>query len=505
MRLGRLLAVARRDLTLELGGRKGFVLPIVLAGLLLPASAVPPLRPPAADRPAPRITVTGDVPDAVLDVPGVVRVDDGARVRFERDGGALVVRGPVDPALRRALDGEAPAVRVEHVASPLPLPGRGLLLALISASTLTSAVAASLAGERSARTLTTLLTSSISRSELIFGKWLAWAGFGGAATLLAAALAVLLGHVEPGPWLLPMSTVPAGTVALGLWLSRRARDVVGGATISLRVLPAALSLLGVVAWVLGREHPALGAAVPLGGALLAAGSTWSGLPIAVVAAASTLASSAAALAHTARDLEEAPGERPPGRPLRELVGAGALAAVAWWTPVLAPLLWARAGNPFILEGLPLERGMVAGALALLLVTLARAARSADPADELALRRPPARVWVASAVVGLVLAWVAPGPDVVGAPLDAAGRLDATLVPSWAGPGSALLVALADELLFRGWLPRVAGPIPALVVFAVVRCPHDPLAGLGYGAVLWLLVRFGGSVWPAVLARWVHAL
>lgn len=505
MRPGRLLAVARRDLQLELGGRKGWVLPAVLAGLLLPASAVPPLRPPQVETEVARIPVTGDVPDAVLALPQVERVDEGARVRFERDGDALIVRGPVDPAVRRALDGAAPAVRIRRLTVAPPVPGRGLLLALISASTLTSAVATSLAGERSARTLTTLLTASISRSELVFGKWLAWSTFGAAASLLAAGVASLLGHVAPGAWMLPMASVPAGTVALGLWLSRRASDVVGGATISLRVLPAALSLLGVVAWFAGGEQPWMGALVPLGGALLAAGSTWPGALPPLLAAASTLALSVAAMRHTARELEETPGERPPGRPLRALAVAGALAAVAWWIPLQAPLLYGMAGNPVFIEGLPLERGLVAGALGLLLVSLARAARSPEPVAELSAGRPRLGGLVAGAALGLLLARVAPGAGLDAAPMDASARFAAALVPSWASPGSALLVALADELLFRGWLPRIAGPVGALAVWVVVRSPTDPVVGLAYGAALLLLVRRSGSVWPAVLARAVHAL
>lgn len=505
MRPARLLAVARRDLLLELGGRRGWVMPAVLAGLLLPASAVPPLRAPQVDAEAPPLLVTGDVPDEVLALPRVVRVDGGARVRFERVGDTLVVRGPVDPSIRRALDGDAPAVRLQRVAAAPPLPGRGLLLALISASTLTSAVATSLAGERSARTLTTLLTASISRSELIFGKWFAWSGFGAAASLLAAFVASALGHVEPGAWMLPMASVPAGTVALGLWLSRRASDVVGGATIALRVLPAALSLLGVVAWFVGWERPWVGALVPLGGALLTAGSTWPGLLPPLLATASTLALSVAAVRHTARDLEETAGERPPGRPLGALATAGALAAAAWWIPLQAPLLYAMAGNPVYIEGLPLERGLVAGAFGLLLLSVARAARSPEPVAELAAGRPGLGGLLAGAALGLLLGWIAPGDAVGAAPADAAARFAATLVPAWASPASALLVALADELLFRGWLPRIAGPVGALAVWGIVRSPFDPLVGLAYGAVLLLLVRRTGSVWPAVLARFLHAL
>lgn len=505
MRLDRLLAVARRDLAQELRGRRGWVLPAVMAGLLLPISSMPKLEA-ALPAPPPVVVVSGDVPESVADHPGIV-VGDGASVRLERTPDALLVRGPVPGALREALDDGSPVVDVRSITRPLPLPGRTLLLALISASTLTGAISASVAGERSHRTLIALLTASISRVEVVVGKWLAWTGLGTLSSLLAATIAIALGRVEPGLWVLPMAAVPGGTVALGLFLVRRASDVVGGTTVALRVLPAVLSIGGVLAWLAGQQAPWLGSLIPLGGALLAAGDTWQGLGPPLLATLSTALFSVVALALTARDLE---AETTEGRPLSPMVLTAATALGAgliWLVPVLGPLLWSSAGNPVMTERLDPAVGVLAGAAGLALLTLTHHGRSGEGPE---WTSPAVRSLLLGVVVGGALAMTAPlgwllaVPD---APLLAVARLrlDAALVPGWAGAPILLLTVVADELLFRGWLLRRAGPVASVIAWTAVKCPLDPLLGLMTGALLVALVRAGGSVGGAVVARLVWAL
>ena len=170
---------------------------------------------------------------------------------------------------------------------------------------MTGAIAESpLPGERSRKTLKTLPSASITRLELILGKWLAWASFGAGAALAAAAVAILLGRSEPGFWLLPLPTVAMATVALGLFLVHRSEDVVSGATVSLRILPAVLTCSGLLAWLIGNERPLVGAMVPIGGALIAAGDTWDGIAAPLIATASLLGLTAALLIYTAGHLEQ---------------------------------------------------------------------------------------------------------------------------------------------------------------------------------------------------------
>lgn len=508
MRADRLWAIARRDLAQELSGRRGWFLPAVLAGLLLPASAIPPLDG-LLPTPAPEsaLTVTGDVPKAVLALPDVQQVDGPARLAFTRDGEVLQVTGFVPGPVREALDDGAPTVPLTWVERPLPLPGRTLLFALLSASTLTGAVSASIAGERSRKTLVALLSAAVTRHEVVLGKWLAWTGLGAGSSLVAALVALALGHVEPGPWLLPMVMVPAGTVALGLFLARRATDLVGGTTVSLRVLPAALCILGGLAWYLGMQTPALGALVPLGGALMAAGGTWPGLVPAVLGSLATLLFVAGALWLTARDLEEAPREVASGPgAVRTSLALGSVAALAWMAPILTPILWAAAGNPAIPEQLPPSRGVIAGALGLLAIVAVRTARDPEPREVLGLRPASRAAWGLALAVAVGLALVTPVTELwslSGSPLGdmARLRLSAALNPGWAGLGALVLVAVADEVLFRGILARTAGPLAAVWVWTLVKAPLEPVQGLLTGAMLTGLVHVsGGSVGPAIAAR-----
>jgi hypothetical protein len=501
-RPARILAIARRDLAHELKGRQGLLLPGIVVGLLLPASTVPSpaarMADPLADI---RVSVHGEVPDGVAEADGVVPPNQAPiHLRFRRQGEVLLVDGPVvPPGVRAVLDDGDPVVVLDHTPRGYALPGRTALLSLISASTLTGAVSGSIGGERSRRTLGVLLAAAITRTEIVLGKWLAWGGFGAAAALLGAVVAIVTGNVAPGWWLIPLPTVPLATVALGLWLVRRASDVMAGSATALRVLPAALSILGVLSWVLGDSAPWLGALVPLGGGLLAAGDMWLGPWLPLLAAASTLGCAGLMLAATIRDLDEVPDRSLSTDRSVIALAAGSVAALGWWMPVGAPALWAAAGNPRIVEGLEPSAGVLAGTAVFALLSLAVALRSTERAWEaLALGRPTLRGAALGAVAGLALAAIAWAALEVPPLVDGTfrDRLVAAVQPPW--PVLALAAIVAQEVVFRGWLTRRAGALRAGVVWAVVVTPLDPLLGLGTGAVCgWLAARTGSPLAPIV--------
>jgi ABC-type Na+ efflux pump permease subunit len=510
MRPSRLLAVARRDLALETRGRRGFVLPVITLGLILPASTIDLGT--ITEAPPSFVGVTGDVPPEVLALPDVRVVDPPfASMKFQRAGERLVVHGREIPAaVRAALEPDA-AIRFEDVRTPFRYPGRSLLLALIAASLLTGPVAESLPGERSRHTLEILLAAAITRGELVVGKWLAWAGYGAAAAVLGAAAALLTGRQEAGPWLLAMPFVPACTIALGLYLLRRSSDVVGGSTVSVRVLPALLSLLGIASWMLGNVDPRLGAALPLGGALLASGAAWEGVAPTLIAIASTGLTTAALLWVTARDLgdERATARLVPDG-VKQALAATALTAPAWWIPIAGPVLWAAGGNPYLAGEIPREPGVTAGSALLLVAATALAARASSVPDALGLRRPTLEALGIGVAAGLLLALtgaIEPWPSLAQSPFldDARQRLDGAALPLWAGPGAVLLSAVAQELLFRGAMQRSAGPWVATIASVVVLYPLDPLRGLLVGGVLAAAVHRSGNSATALLAHLVWAL
>ena len=200
MRLRPIIAIAHRDLRIELRGARGLVLGAITAMLLLPLAAVkfdaPTQQQPQAAR---EIPIVGELPP---DLPPEVVVRPRAPTRIDKlDDGAWQLRGAIPRPLRRALDAtdERP-VSLQVASKPLHLPGRTLLFALISASIMMGALSESLAGERARRTLSTLLASAVTPLEVVLGKWLAWTGYGTMAALLASGLAIARGAVEPGAW-----------------------------------------------------------------------------------------------------------------------------------------------------------------------------------------------------------------------------------------------------------------------------------------------------------------
>jgi hypothetical protein len=487
VRPARLWAIARQDWALELGGRQGLLLPGLLLGLLAGPALAPKLELGGGG-----FVADGDVPAAVAALP---QRPGGAPLSFRRTPTGLEVTGELTAEVRAALDGPTPALVVESVGPTPRFPGRTALFGLISASTLSGAVAASIGGERSRKTLGVLLAAAVSRAEVVAGKALAWGGFGLGSVVAAATVSIALGRVSPGWWLLPLVTLPLATVALGFWLVRRATDVVAGTATSMRVLPAVVAVSGLFAFLLGVNAPLLGALVPIGGALVAAGDAWPGPLPALVAAGSTLAFAVAALGATVRDLEEVPSEEARSSPNLEALAVAALGGACWWNPICAPLLYAAAGRPQLLDKLPLSSGVAAGAACLLVGTVLHVSRR--PGATVATGWPAPWTW-ALAVPAAALAWATHRAPVLvlGWPTVAERLREAATLPGAAGA----LSVVAGELLFRGWLPERLGPLRAVLVATVVTSPLDPLGAVVEAAALVALARAAGSVWPGVLAR-----
>jgi hypothetical protein len=514
MRLGSIAAIAHRDLQIEFGARRGWLLPVVAAFILLPMSTAPPV--PEKPLQHTEARVSGDVPPEIADLERIVVDPDNALVRFIAPSAAnehtYLIRSDYIPAeVREKMDELHPGVRTEVVDPRAPtLPNRSLFLALVAASILTGSISQSIPGERTSRTLETLLTAGVARSDIVLGKWLAWGGFGGSAACFAGLVAVALGRQELGWWLLPMPWVSLGTVALGFYLVRRANDVIGGATVAIRVLPAVLTVSGLVAWGLGGYHPLLGAMVPIGGALVASGDTWPGLLPPILSTATTAALCAGALTATARDIAN-PERAADDRGTTAALQAAALAALAWWSAMLGPIIWAAGGNPDLEAGLARHSGPLAGALGIGLLLFVKAGRALQPARDLGVRLPPTTTWRWSVAVGVLLALTQSVPSGTALPTTglwalAAERLGDAMQPTWSGPGILGLTIIAQELLFRGWLRRHTSDLTQVLCFALIFAPLDPLWGLWVGAVMTQLARIGGdSALPCILARFIWAI
>jgi hypothetical protein len=510
IRFGRVLAVARRDLALVVRGRGGWLLPALMAGLLLPASS---LGPPGSGVAPPTVSwVRGDVPDAVLALPDVKKTRADWAPEFSRpdpDGPVVVTASEIPDAIRPALDGPEPAVIVEDVRVIARVPRRSLLLGLIAASVLTGALSESIPGERARGTLETLLTAGITRTELVVGKWAAWAGIGAASAMLAAGVALLRGTLDLGWWLLPLPLVPACTVALGLFMVRRAPDVAGGSTVAMRALPGVLAVAMVLAFVVAGVHPLLGPAFPLGGALLTGGDLWPGLVPALVASGSTLATTIFCLGLTIRDLEaDATDPTWFTRRGRAIFVGSTVATLAWWVPLVGPLLWAAAGNPNITDHLARGPGVVGAAALLLLLVAVEVGGAQEP--WIALGGPRSPRWALSAVaialvVGVVLAATSNTSALVPMPssaflAEARIRLAAGLAPTWSGPLALIVSILAQEIAFRGWLQRAAGPIAAVFVCTLVTSPFDPVHGLLCAGLLAGVAHRTGHIGGSIVAH-----
>ncbi|MFM2161214.1 MAG: hypothetical protein RLZZ383_726, partial [Pseudomonadota bacterium] len=165
-RPSRVAAIALRDLRIEFSGRRAWMLPFIAVSLLLPGAVAPPapqFEPPASLR------VAGPAPTGLQGTDGVT-FDAGRGLRLEERpdaaAGRLIVHGDfMTPAFGKVLDRAYPPIRTEvQTRIDFSWPERSLFLSLVAASLLTGAISQSLPGERSARTMETLLTAGITRA-----------------------------------------------------------------------------------------------------------------------------------------------------------------------------------------------------------------------------------------------------------------------------------------------------------------------------------------------------
>ena len=507
IRPSRVFAIARRDLKVVLAGRGAWRLGLTALALLLPAGAMPL---PELKTPLEVAQAAGEIPTSLAD-----RIEKNPRfgLRMEGEDPVLVHASRVPPPLREVLDtlpGE-PTVRFELRGAERPIPHRGLLLALLSLSLLTGPLTESLAGERSRKTLLSLLTASISRGELALGKWLAWAGASSAMTLAVALSGRVTGAMPLGLWCLGLPLAGGMAAAVGLWLGRDAEDEVDGAARTLRALPViALGLFG-LAYGLALVSPGLGAVVPLGGALLLSGGLLTGVVPVLGAIFGTALGVGALLWSVARALD-AEGDPRPSPALSELSHV-AVGAAVWWLPVAGPAAWALAGNPDLGQSLSPAVGVAVGGALFGLYAAVEALRRHWTLSEL-LNLPAEGLrslyFPRAALVGVALSLSAaataalPFPD-NGWLYALRLRLSAGLDPGWAGWIPAIVAVAGQELMFRGLLQRAVGPLRAALFFVLVCSPLDPLRGAAAAVALSLLAQRGG-VPLALIARlaWAFA-
>lgn len=499
MRPRTIFAIARRDLRLQFVGRQRLILPLLMTMLLGPVSAMPL---PREVREAVRVPVAGDVPDNVASMKNYAVRPVGMLIFSTDPDGTLNVRGANIPFdVRNALDENSPFDVVMREPEPVRYPTRGLLLALLAASTLTGSLSQSLPGERSDRTLVSLRAAAITPMEIVFGKALAWGGWGGVAALAACAATIAGGRLSPGWWLLAVPTVPFAAAAFGLFLVRRASDVVGGATVALRTLPAALAGVALGGFFL-YDRTVLGAALlPGGGALLAAGDMFDNPAHVLVAVSSTLALALALLSIVARDLEPSPVASPARGVLAGVVETSA-AALPWWLGLSTSVLWTQAGATALgtsLNATVALTGATAGLAAVLAIGIIRA--PSHQGAHAAPRRSDQAAAVVAGLFGSLLVTPAVAPLVSeGSWADVAARLAAGVTGDGVAWPLAIVAIVVQEALFRGRMPRLAGDGAALVAWTLVTAPLDPLFGLGTG-MLWLgVARLGGSWWIPAVAR-----
>ena len=489
-RVARVWAIAVQDWRVVLGGSGWLRLPSLAAAILLPAAALQlPQAPIGPPRERPLVAVSGPIPFALQ---GVVTEDESSETRIVATD-PIRFGGPIPDDLRRGLDRNlgSPTVQVRLTAPDVGAI-RPVFVLLLAISLLTGPMSESLPAERSERTLEVLLSSAITRVELVLGKWLAWTLAAVAAALASVAGGLLSGAIEPGGWIVGIPLAIAVVVALALWLVRNAGDVVGGATIPMRVLPVVAMVLLAAAWWLSGYAHVLGAAVPIGGALLLTGDVVGGTTCIVTAILTHVAAVALLLVRTADALQEIdPKETPERWRSKALVLAPIL---LWWIAVGGAGVWDMAGHP-----VPTASAVSSGLAGGVILVLLGAVVAAQPRG-VAVRFPrlPLKSVAVAVLAGALLAAAMPVLPAVPSPLLAppTERLAALAYPAgFVG----LVVLLGQELVFRVVLPSRAGALVAVLAWTIAITPFDPLGGLLSGTVLMALVG-GGGIGAVLLAR-----
>ena len=504
--------IARRDLRMMLSGRRGAVLPALLIGTLTPMAWAPEQKL--------SLRVSGDVPASVLAIPGVVVLKTGGlqfRAPGPDDPDQLILRGPIPPGdrVREALD--APGeLRVLEPERPLTPPGRTMALPLVAATLLTGALSESIPGERSNRTLGELLTAAVGRMEIVLGKILAWGGLASVAATLASLVYVARGGAPLGWWLLAVPLFPFANAAAAMFLVRQAPDVVGAASVALRLLPIGIGALAAAAWVLALQSPWLGAMLPVGGLLVAAGGTFASPGPVLVSMLSTLALIAAwtKACATALDQEVARAISPLD-PLGWSSGL-LLTGLASWIGVVGPTFWRAAGREALLDGQSVEAAAWVPALVMTSWLWIVVTRGDVPLAGVLWREPsasegsspnparswhdsiPAVEWGRALLVTLALSVSAPASGVL--PLSTSPLLSeiriaggALLDPTWLPVGAAIGAVFAEEMFFRRWLQGHLGAVGATAVFTALISPLDPIRGVGIGLALAGIARVYGPI------------
>ncbi|MFN2425731.1 MAG: ABC transporter permease subunit [Candidatus Binatia bacterium] len=508
-------------------GRQGLRLIGVATALLLPVSVITlgPLRslvvgaPPSATSagseadalvgppPPAKIRVSGVVP-AALESRFVVAEESPYTLRGENP--VWLYAPQVTPEIRNALDTLDGPVKLEvrTYAFKYHLPGRSLLIAILAVSLLTGPLADALPGERARRTLEVLLTTGITRGELIGGKWLAWTLSSTATALFAAAIACWRGIQEPGWWLLGLPLFIGSAVAFGLWLVRLVDDVVGGSAAPMRVLPVAAGTTALFAQGVSNLSPAAAAAVPLGGSLLVAADVFQSGSQLVAATVGTVVFIMSVLTLTGRDLDRVDTTSSPTR--WGAVGLSAVATLLWWLSVAGPRVWGSGITTDLVT--PMPRSTMVGGLALLACACVAIAREMRSGRVKAAPAPPVFTTVlATFAVAAALAVSGPLPDLDIAPardtvqsmLDRLreGALPVAIVVSRETLLAAVLSIVGQVVLFRGVVAARAGWITASALWCFAVCPLSPWSALAASLALGALAAAHGPM-AALVA---HAL
>lgn len=509
LRRSRLLAVMRYEMRSHMTGRAALRMLAVAAALLLPASTivVPKFSAPRAattNQPPARIKVRGSIPAGLES-----RLELAEESPYELRGNdpVTLVATHLSRDMRAAMETLEGTPKVEVREFPISRnpPGRSLLIAILAISLLTGPLTDALPGERARRTLEVLLTTGISRSELIGGKWLAWTLSSVATAAIAAGLACWRGIQEPGWWLLGLPLFIASTVAFGLWLVRLVDDVVGGSAAPMRVIPVAAGGMAAIAFAVSTVSPAMAAAVPIGGAFLVAADLFTTWQQALAATLGSVVFVIAVLWRTGQDLDRLNTSSAPSR--FGALGLSAVATLLWWLTVGGSGIWSGGGGQSSELATALPRATTVGAVALLacaVIAIARESSRGTAPTVVAPRSPAAFAFAAAVAIALAASGAIPHLDSATAnPVMQTiltrlreGGVSTSMTTSVAAALAGLLSVFGQTVLFRAVVAPRSSWVLASVVWALVVCPFSPWSALAGSLALGALGAAYG--WTAVL-------